>query len=57
MLGATVVAIDTFKAVNISIHAPMLGATRPRCSYIVYYYISIHAPMLGATDNFFLWRN
>ncbi len=49
MLGATISKPTMYKIVNISIHAPMLGATFQQLLELISFLISIHAPMLGAT--------
>ena len=47
---------DVVSVLNISIHAPMWGATIAIDSKFVNNIISIHAPMWGATLLIFLWR-
>ena len=49
MVGATAVCPVCAAPINVSIHAPVVGATDEALSLAVAYRVSIHAPVVGAT--------
>ena len=49
MKGATIARIDLIFVPDISIHAPVKGATKEESTSKLLYIISIHAPVKGAT--------
>ena len=48
-MGATVDYLNQIQRGDVSIHAPVMGATTVRQTTGVAVYVSIHAPVMGAT--------